>query len=458
MDIKERLGRLDSVSGGSRRAREEIISDLRKRLERLANPRRITRFEEKARPVTDWVEGEEILTPFGKTFMSQQTYGSGYRHGGMLLDRVIEIPTDPVSLLSRDESLVDLDFAHTLFVDVETTGLAGGTGTYAFLVGVGCFEQSRFITRQFFLRDFSEERAMLWLLDDLARRFRFLVTFNGKRFDIPLLETRFILSRMESPFKDLPNYDLLFPSRRIWAGAYDDCRLSTLETCVLGIYREDDVPSEMLPYLYFDYLRRGDGNQLPRVFYHNRMDILSLVTLATRIHELVHTPRSVSRSGWIESYALGKLFSQQGRRGEAVACFHDALRFCKGSEEWEVLKSLSLALKRERQMGEAAAIWTEMISLDGSRALFPYEELAKFHEHRMRNFTEALRWVRAAFENLKFINPIERAALGHRYQRLQSKEERKRIKGGNRKRKDLWASPQEEQQEQDRIPPPVTEG
>lgn len=437
MDIKERLGRLDSISGGTGQAREEIISDLRKRLERLTYPRQMRRNERRVRPIGEWVGGEEVNTLHGKVFMSQEIYGSGYRHGGMLLDRVMEIPTDPVSLVSRDESLVGLDFSQTLFIDVETTGLAGGTGTYAFLVGVGYFERSRFVTRQFFLRDFSEERAMLGLLGDLARRFRFLVTFNGKRFDIPLLETRFVLSRMESPFRDLPNYDLLFPSMRIWRGAYEDCRLATLESCVLDIHRQDDVPSEMIPYLYFDYLRSRDGSRVHRVFYHNRMDVLSLVTLAGRIHELVHAPQTAWRGGWVEAYALGKLFSHEKRMGKAIECFQDALRVCKESREWEILKSLSLALKREKQMEQAASIWMEMVSFDRGRELFPYEELAKYCEHQIKDYPEALRWVREAFERLPAIGPIETAALGHRFQRLLSKEKgkRRKVKGQRIKEK-----------------------
>lgn len=429
MDIKERLGRLDSISGGRREVREEIISDLRKRLERLTDPRRRKQDEKRARPIGEWVGGEEVNTPHGKVFVSQEIHGSGYRHGGMLLDRVMEIPTDRVSLVSRDESLVGLDFSHTLFIDVETTGLAGGTGTYAFLVGVGYFDRSGFVTRQFFLRDFSEERAMLWLLGDLAGRFRFLVTFNGKRFDIPLLETRFVLSRMENPFRYLPNYDLLFPSMRIWRGAYEDCRLATLESRVMDIYRHDDVPSEMIPYLYFDYLRSRDGSRVQRVFYHNRMDVLSLVTLAGRIHELIHAPQTARRNGWIEAYSLGKLFSREKRTEEAIECFYDALRVCKASGEWEILKSLSLAMKREKQMEQAASIWAEMISFDGGREFFPYEELAKYYEHQMKDSTEALRWVREASDRVKDISPLERAALEHRYQRLLWKEERVKVKG-----------------------------
>jgi len=424
MDVKERLGRLDSILSGKRQTREEVISDLRKRIERLVDPRGMKKDRVTASPLVEWIQGEEVNTPYGEVFVSQEIYGSGYRHGGMLLDRVMEIPTDPVSLISKDESLAGLDFYDTLFIDLETTGLAGGTGTYAFLVGVGYFEGSRFVTRQFFLRDFSEERAMLWELRDLASRFRFLVTFNGKRFDIPLLETRFILCRMEDPFKNLPNYDLLYPSRRIWKGAYEDCRLTTLESCVLDIHRQDDVPSEMVPYLYFDYLRSRNGSRVHRIFYHNRMDILSLVTLVARIHEIAHAPQTASKSGWITAYALGRMFAQQRRMGEAIGCFEEALRVCKDPTEWEILKSLSMALKRERRLEHAVSIWMDMISLDGGRELFPYEEVAKFYEHQRKDYREALKWVEVGSERVRGLSPIQERDLGHRHQRLWSKLKR----------------------------------
>jgi hypothetical protein len=357
--------------------------------------------------------------------MSQETYGSGFRHGAMLLDRLMEVPTDPVSVVAADAALFDLDFSDTLFIDTETTGLAGGTGTIAFLVGMGYFEGGQFVIRQFFLRDLSEEPALLWVLADLARKFRFLSSFNGKRYDIPLLETRFILNRMDNHLTGLPNYDLLYPSRRIWRGAFEDCRLTTLESRVLDIHREGDVPSEMIPYLYFDYLRTGDGSRIHRVFYHNRMDILSLVTLAARIHELVHAPSTTLKAGWFEAYALGRLFSQKKRMGEAIACFQDALRFCREPEEWEILRSLSLALKREGKLDQAVDIWRDMIAFDGTREVFPYEEVAKFCEHKSKNDTEALRWVGEAFEKVATMSPRERETLRHRHERLVLKVKRK---------------------------------
>jgi uncharacterized protein YprB with RNaseH-like and TPR domain len=429
MDLKKRLEKIDSIAGGREQVREQIVSDLRRRLERLVDPRRKKNGEGITSPIEEWVRGEGLETPYGKVFVSQEDHRSGYRHGGELLDRVMEIPSYPVSFVSPDEALVDLDFSRALFLDTETTGLAGGTGTCAFLVGVGYFENSRFITRQFFLRDFSEEKPMLWLLRELAGRFQFLVTFNGKRFDIPLLETRFILSGIESPFTEMPNYDLLFPSRRIWKGIYEDCRLATLETRALGIHRHGDVPGELIPDLYFEYLRNGDAGRIQQVFYHNRMDVLSMVILAARLHELVDAPQTASRRQWGEAYALGKLFTREKISERAIECFHDALRACKDSGEWEILRSLSLVLKKEKQLAQAASVWNEMVAFDGTCELFPYVELAKYHEHVKKDTTEALRWVEAAFEALSHLSPEEMTSLERRHQRLRRREQKRKEKG-----------------------------
>ena len=206
--------------------------------------------------------------------------------------KFLAIPTYPAHLLSRDERFKDLDLQKTLFLDTETTGLTGGTGTFVFMVGLGFFCEGGFLVRQLFMRDYSEERACLSLLNEFLESFQFLVTFNGRHYDIPLLETRFILSRMNSRIREMPNFDLLFPSRKIWKGAYENCRLVTLESKLLGMGRQDDVPSEWIPHFYFEYVQTGDATKIHRVFYHNQMDILSMVALMGRIHLVYHDPQA----------------------------------------------------------------------------------------------------------------------------------------------------------------------
>ena len=165
-----------------------------------------------------------------------------------------------------------------LYLDTETTGLAGGTGTYVFLVGAGFFDGDTFEVRQYFMRDLDEEPALLAAVGGLLGQFDGVVTYNGGGFDLPLLETRFVLARRRFP-ADVFHLDLLGSARRLWSTRLADCRLGTLERHVLGFTREDDLPGALIPSAYFDYLRRKQPGALPRIFEHNRHDILSLAAL-----------------------------------------------------------------------------------------------------------------------------------------------------------------------------------
>ena len=167
-----------------------------------------------------------------------------------------------------------------MFLDTETTGLAGGAGTAAFLIGVGWVEGERFHVRQYFMRDYHEEAALLHGLADELARFESLVTFNGKMFDVPLLDARFRLNRARFPLGDAPHLDLLHPARRLWKARLESCRLQSLEAALMGLRRHGDIPGEEIPQIYFDFVRRRDARKLARVFDHNRQDIVSLAALA----------------------------------------------------------------------------------------------------------------------------------------------------------------------------------
>ncbi len=229
MDLKERLNRLTSLSEKEAPSKSEILGDLRDRLDRLLEPKKAYRKKETV-PIEQLVRGEVVSTPHGETFEARTSFPPDFQCGGMTFSEILNLPTYPAHLLSRDEELKELDLRRTLFVDTETTGLSGGTGTFAFMIGAGFFEGEAFHIHQWFMRDFSEEKASLTILRDLLESFQFLITFNGKHYDIPLLETRFILSRTSSKIREMPNFDLLYPSRKIWKGAYDNCRLVTLES------------------------------------------------------------------------------------------------------------------------------------------------------------------------------------------------------------------------------------
>jgi uncharacterized protein len=421
MDLKERLNRLTSVSKSQPEEKSQVLSDLRQRLDRLLEPKKTYR-KKAIVPIEQLVKGEVISTSEGEAFLTKQHFPPHHRYGEMALGDILSIPTYPAHLLSKDERLKELDFRKALFLDTETTGLSGGTGTFAFMVGLGFFQEDQFLITQFFMRDYSEERASLSLLKNLIDSFQFLVTFNGRQYDIPLLETRFILSRKASKIREMPNFDLLYPSRRIWKGAYENCRLVTLESQLLGVERTDDIPSEWIPYLYFEYIQTGDASKIQQVFYHNRMDILSMVALAGRIHLVYHDPQAARPRKGIEHFALGRLFWEHGQREKAIPCFEIALKRSDDDLSWEVMKWLSRAFKKTGQGEKARSLCEEMMSWPCKKDAFPYIELAKYHEHRLKDWNKAMAYVDEALDSIPPHQQKEIELLQHRRQRLEQKK------------------------------------
>ena len=422
MDLKDRLNRLTSLSKPEQESKSQVLSDLRQRLDRLLEPKKIYR-KKWIVPIEGLVKGEVVSTPAGETFRANETFPSDFRYGEMTLSDILNIPTYPAHLISRNEQLKELDLQKTLFLDTETTGLTGGTGTMAFLIGVGFFQGEEFQVQQFFMRDYSEEKAALSIFKQLLESFQFLITFNGRHYDIPLLETRFILSRTASKIREMPNFDLLFPSRKIWKGAYENCRLVTLESRLLGMERVDDIPSEFIPTLYFDYLRTGDGQKIHRVFYHNQMDILSMVGLTGRIHLVYHDPTAAQPRKGVEHFALGRLFWDHGDFGKAVPCFETAMKRCDEDLAWDVMKWLSMAFKKTGESEKARSIWEEMATWPHKRDVFPYVELAKYHEHRLKDFEGAIAYVKKALDQIPVHREKEVELLQHRERRLELKKD-----------------------------------
>src|SRR2546426_3204349 len=250
------------------------LDDLRRVIRRI-DTRRPKRPA--ALPIEEVLGGELVDTGEGQLLVVRREFPLSYRHGRQPLGAVLETPLDLLSAVARADTPIG-DPRGLLFLDAETTGLAGGTGTYAFLIGAAWLEDDRLILAQHFMRDFDEEPALLAALRLLLERASAVVTFNGASFDLPLLETRFIMARRRWPAA-LPHLDLLRPSRRVWTSCFADCRLATLEREVIGVVRDDDIPGALIPALYFDFLRSRRAAPLGRVLAHNRDDILTLVGL-----------------------------------------------------------------------------------------------------------------------------------------------------------------------------------
>src|SRR5882724_11883608 len=254
----------------------DTAADLRQVIRRLEAKSRASPAFRRSGSIEDLLGGAVEETEKGAVLCVRRRFAPSHRHGRQPLEAARDMMQGPLALLARVEA--PPRGPRLLYLDTETTGLAGGTGTYAFLVGVGLFDGNGFEVRQYFMRDLDEEPALLAALDALFRDSDGFVTYNGAGFDLPLLETRFVLARRRWR-GDRFHLDLLGAARRLWSARLADCRLGTLEQHVLRVTREDDLPGALIPAAYFAYLRRKRAGELPRVFEHNRCDILSLVAL-----------------------------------------------------------------------------------------------------------------------------------------------------------------------------------
>jgi tetratricopeptide (TPR) repeat protein len=301
-----------------------------------------------------------------------------------------------------------------IYLDTETTGLAGGTGTCAFLIGIGTLEGTQFVVRQFFLRDYA--------LAEILNSFEGLVTYNGKTFDVPLLETRYALARLKSPFGRLLHLDALHPARRLWRLRLESCKLTDLESAVLGIEREGDVAGSEIPGIYFDYLRSGDARGLQPVFYHNALDIMTLAAITVELARAMGD--STTLDSPVDLFSLSRMFEFAGSREQSVETCQQALtRGLPEEIEARALHQLALQYKRQRQHELAVETWRELSRRPSPLALEAFEELAIHYEHRERNPQTAMEFTLAALERLRD-QPLptpHTERFTHRLERLQRK-------------------------------------
>ena len=274
-------------------------------------------------------------------------------------------------------------------------------------MGAACLEVDRLTLTQFFMRDFDEEPALLAALEPLLTRASAVVTFNGAGFDLPLLETRFVLARRRWP-ATLTNLDLLRPARRVWTGWLSDCRLPTIESEVLGLARDNDVPGSLIPLLYFDYLRSRRAGPLKRVFEHNRLDVLSLVALVGWFGRALGPDAEVRPE---ELAGLGRLWEPVDVE-RALACYRGALASgVRGPVARWARMRLALWEKRAARWEAACVLW-EAARGDVLFDPRPWEELAKFQEHRARDLPAARAIVANALNQARSIGAAPRVLDG----------------------------------------------
>jgi uncharacterized protein YprB with RNaseH-like and TPR domain len=399
-------------------------------------------------PAAPGLPGEAVATPFGPAWVRTARYPLS-EHPELV--ELVAAEPRVLAALGQDSGLTSLDLSRAAFIDTETSGLSLGAGTYTFLIGVGTYElrdghaETRFleesgflgnpgdfVVRQFFMRNPGEERAQLHLVEDTLSNCTGIVSFNGRAFDLPLIQSRFILARMPFPLAGAPHLDLLPPARRIWRARYGSCSLGNLERNVLGYQRTaEDVPGWMIPDIYRDYYRTGIADDmLARVFYHNLEDITSMPALAGRMVRLFRLPNPDAETPEhhpLEWLSLARCYRDLSWDEAGIAAYRAALGGpLADSDRVHVLRELGFLYKRLERRAEAVALWEEWIGTVSGDEITPYVELAKHHEWYNGDLAAARGWAAWALRIAERW-PDDRAReetlaqLRHRLSRLERK-------------------------------------
>jgi uncharacterized protein len=359
---------------------------------RLHQPKRPATAELRRLP-PDWT-GTLREGPLGRYFLVEESYGAAHLHGGRALHDLLRHTPDPDGTAELPPGTA---LHRIVFLDTETTGLAGGTGTVAFLIGMGAFTEEGFRLRQYFLFDPSGEAQMLEdAIAEIAASSA-LATFNGRQFDLPILQARSVLRlRRLRAFEGIPHLDLLPPARRLWRGRLESCSLSFLETAVLGVQRSgEDVPGWEIPALYRAYLAGGDAQPLERVLYHNRQDILSMVTLATEIlARYALCPEETQDGG--DALAMARSLHRRGSLERAESFYRAAMRIADRPNE--AYAGLARLMKQTGHPADAVPLWEAWANIRPDD-WEPRVELAKYFEWRIKDPQSALRWAQEADAN-----------------------------------------------------------
>ena len=336
-----------------------------------------------------------------------------------------------------------------LFLDTETTGLAGGTGTYAFLIGLAWWDAGGLEVEQFFMRDFGEEHSLLQELSQRVTKRPVLVTFNGKSFDWPLLENRFAMTRCIAAPRLAAHLDLLHPARALWKLRLGSVRLVELERHVLdaprmGWHRENDVSSALIPQFYFDYLRGGPVEPLAGVVRHNQMDLRGLAALFCRINELLsEAPHATNEIESLDLFGLSRFLQRRGEEDRAHSACAQALAIGLPEEiRPKARRELALMAKRRGEHARAAEIWLEIVA-DPRDGVHACEQLAIYYERHVRNMAQAAQFAKLAIAALRRLHGDSRDPfLTARFARLEHKFLRRLVRLEKKSQPSSPAQPQ----------------
>ncbi len=377
-------------------------------------------------PIESVLNCSETRTPIGDIISIRKQLPLSYTHGTHNI-----LPSSTFKRIFTWANIPEqenINLENLIFLDTETTGLSGGTGTMVFMIGLAKFTGTDLLLEQFFLRNPSEEEAFLYAISQFCADMKAVISYNGKAFDIPILNTRHILQRIPSPFINIHHIDLLTISRQLWRLRLSQCRLENIEQEILQYYRQDgEVPGYLVPEFYKNYLHTGNARPLKGVFYHNQEDVLSLTALFSLIADILEDPFNANLPYPVDVYSLGKIFEQ----------LHEpeiANKLYKHSQHHEqdtalrlryILQQASL-FKRQNLSQHAIPLWEEAATHNNLQAI---EELAKYHEHKSKQLHLSLELCQKALIHLASTNQIESDSyqrFKHRQQRLIQKINREK--------------------------------
>lgn len=353
---------------------QEQLALLRKRIEKVESRYAAGKPADVRVEDVSCLGGQEVETDLGRHLELERLYPFEHVHGNVPVER-----------------LQGLAGRRWTYLDTETTGLAGGAGTMAFLIGAASVTPEGFVLKQWFIREHGEEASALHSLAQYLGEFETMVTYNGRSYDQPLLETRYTLARQRTPFGRLEHLDLLYGARRLWKLRYESCRLVELERQILGHERVGDVPGELIPQLYFEFLRTGRAGKLKPVIEHNALDILSLAFLAAIIPAVFEDPLACQLQHGAELSGLARWLVTQERLEEAAALYRRAVEADRDDNRmFRSLWELGLIEKKLGRIREALTIWTDLAQSRTPHRAEALVELAKYYEHHEKNYFMAL--------------------------------------------------------------------
>ncbi len=430
-DIRRKLNELYNREEKEKNNRGYENISLRKELKRLFYdsipvkhfPK--SQIEKDILPLEEMVNGRWINTHFGDIFRAEFIYDLSEPYGALDLSEIYRFDTSDYEDYFQIPNIDSPD--DIIFIDTETTGLSGGSGTVAFMVGLGWLKNQKFIIHQYFITQLSHEEGMLELLQSEFQKFTCITSFNGKSFDIPLLNTRFVMNRLSPVLQKYPHIDLLHISRSLWKYSIENCKLKTLEIDLLGLERQDDIPGELIPDVYFEYLHSRNLEKIERIFYHNRFDVISMLANLILIFKTLKS--KVPEKNPLTDYAKGRLYRRKKDIERSICHYKNVLESSIScNRRLKTLLELAQLYKNNKQYEKAVPLWEAALDPQFPFSLEPYIELAKYYEHIRKDIQKALDTTNSAFYKLPERRQKEIAELIKRRERLNTKLLRKKKK------------------------------